>query len=200
MPAAERACFLARACALGVLFSSLFDGVALSLIPASVRTLAFDNYAGGGGGVPGAGLGALSQIALPRLRPDRAIGWPLAPAFIASSAWLPPERLVEAGRAALAAVAATGAAAGLVFKGGLDLCTQIAPVEDRGKLISSYHVACYLVASRCRCWRSASLGPDRPDRRAGGPVGDRRRSGRPGPGRSGCARCRACTRPTTPRR
>jgi hypothetical protein len=41
-------------------------------------------------------------------------------------------------------VAATGAAAGLVFKGGLDLCTQIAPVEDRGKLISSYYVACYL--------------------------------------------------------
>jgi len=42
------------------------------------------------------------------------------------------------------AVAATGAAAGLVFKGGVDLCTQIAPVEDRGKLISSYYVACYL--------------------------------------------------------
>ena len=43
-----------------------------------------------------------------------------------------------------AAVAATGAAAGLVFKGGLDLCTQIAPLKDRGKLISSYYVACYL--------------------------------------------------------
>jgi hypothetical protein len=41
-------------------------------------------------------------------------------------------------------VAATGAAAGLVFKGGLDLCTQIAPVEDRGKLLSAYYVACYL--------------------------------------------------------
>ena len=51
---------------------------------------------------------------------------------------------VESVGLALAAVAATGAAAGLVFKGGLDICTQIAPVEDRGKLISSYYVACYL--------------------------------------------------------
>ena len=41
-------------------------------------------------------------------------------------------------------MAATGAAAGLVFKGGIDLCTQIAPVQDRGKLLSSYYVACYL--------------------------------------------------------
>ena len=45
---------------------------------------------------------------------------------------------------ALIAVSATGAAAGLVFKGGLDLCTQIAPVQDRGKLMSAYYVACYL--------------------------------------------------------
>jgi hypothetical protein len=31
-----------------------------------------------------------------------------------------------------------------VFKGGIDLCTRIAPQADRGKLISSYYVACYL--------------------------------------------------------
>jgi sugar phosphate permease len=42
------------------------------------------------------------------------------------------------------AVALTGAAAGMVFKGGSDLCTLIAPPQDRGKLISSYYVACYL--------------------------------------------------------
>jgi hypothetical protein len=50
----------------------------------------------------------------------------------------------ESAPLALVAVSATGAAAGLVFKGGVDLCTQIAPIEDRGKLISSYYVACYL--------------------------------------------------------
>jgi hypothetical protein len=50
----------------------------------------------------------------------------------------------ESAGLALGAVAASGAAAGLVFKGGLDLCTQIAPPGDRGKLISSYYVACYL--------------------------------------------------------
>ena len=41
-------------------------------------------------------------------------------------------------------VAVTGAACGLVFKGGIDLCTEIAPPEDRGKLLSAYYVACYL--------------------------------------------------------
>ena len=50
----------------------------------------------------------------------------------------------ESASLALTAVAATGAATGLVFKGGIDLCTQIAPVQDRGKLLSAYYVACYL--------------------------------------------------------
>jgi hypothetical protein len=50
----------------------------------------------------------------------------------------------ESAPLALAAVSATGAAAGLVFKGGLDICTRIAPVADRGKLLSAYYVACYL--------------------------------------------------------
>jgi hypothetical protein len=51
---------------------------------------------------------------------------------------------VESAPLALAAVAVTGASAGLVFKGGIDLCTQIAPAQDRGKLLSAYYVACYL--------------------------------------------------------
>jgi hypothetical protein len=80
---------------------------------------------------------------LPRISPDRAIGWGLAAASLAS---LGVVAAAPAGSASLAliAVAATGAAAGLVFKGGLDLCTQIAPVQDRGKLLSAYYVACYL--------------------------------------------------------
>ena len=45
----------------------------------------------------------------------------------------------------LVSVAVTGAACGLVFKGGVDLCTRIAPDQPTaGKLISSYYVACYL--------------------------------------------------------
>ena len=51
---------------------------------------------------------------------------------------------LESAALVLAAVAVTGAAAGLIFKGGVDLCTLIAPITDRGKLISSYYVACYL--------------------------------------------------------
>jgi MFS family permease len=144
VPAAERAVFWRVLVPSGALFS-LFDGVALSLIPVFlVRTLGVDNYAlVGAAGFLVLVSGALSQIALPRLRPDRAIGWGLAAASVASLGVVAAAP-AESAALALAAVAATGAAAGLVFKGGLDLCTQIAPLEDRGKLISSYYVACYL--------------------------------------------------------
>jgi predicted MFS family arabinose efflux permease len=144
VPAAERAVFWRVLVPSGALFS-LFDGVALSLIPVFlVRTLDVDNYAlVGAAGFLVLVSGALSQIALPRLRPDRAIGWGLAAAS-AASLGVVASAPAESVALALAAVAATGAAAGLVFKGGLDLCTQIAPIEDRGKLISSYYVACYL--------------------------------------------------------
>ena len=144
VPAAERAVFWRVLVPSGALFS-LFDGVALSLIPVFlVRTLGVDNYAlVGSAGFLVLVSGALSQIALPRLRPDRAIGWGLAAASAASLGVVASAPAESVGLA-LAAVAATGAAAGLVFKGGLDLCTQIAPLKDRGKLISSYYVACYL--------------------------------------------------------
>ena len=98
---------------------------------------------------------------------------------------------------ALAAVAATGAAAGLVFKGGLDLCTQIAPVQDRGKLISSYYVACYLGGFSVPLLVVGALSDLIGLTAALACLSARGgRSGRPGPGRSGCARCRACARPT----
>jgi predicted MFS family arabinose efflux permease len=144
VPSAERAVFWRVLVPSGALFS-LFDGVALSLIPVFlVRTLGVDDYAlVGAAGFLVLVSGALSQIALPRLRPDRAIGWGLAGAAAASVGVVAAAPAESVGLA-LAAVAATGAAAGLVFKGGLDLCTQIAPVEDRGKLISAYYVACYL--------------------------------------------------------
>jgi MFS family permease len=144
VPAAERAVFWRVLVPSGALFS-LFDGVALSLIPVFlVRTLGVDDYAlVGASGFLVLVSGALSQIALPRLAPDRAIGWGLA-AAAAASLGVVASAPAESVGLALASVAATGAAAGLVFKGGLDLCTQIAPVQDRGKLISSYYVACYL--------------------------------------------------------
>lgn len=144
VPAAERAVFWRVLVPSGMLFS-LFDGVALSLIPVFlVRTLGVDDYAlVGAAGFLVLVSGALSQLAMPRLRPEPAIGWGLAAAAVSSVGVVVAAPLESAG-VALAAVAATGAAAGLVFKGGLDLCTQIAPVADRGKLVSSYYVACYL--------------------------------------------------------
>jgi MFS family permease len=144
VPAAERAVFWRVLVPSGALFS-LFDGVALSLIPVFlVRTLGVDNYAlVGAAGFLVLVSGAASQLVLPRLAPERAIGWGLA-AAAATSVGVVMAAPAESAPLALVAVSATGAAAGLVFKGGVDLCTQIAPVEDRGKLISSYYVACYL--------------------------------------------------------
>ena len=144
VPAAERAVFWRVLVPSGMLFS-LFDGVALSLIPVFlVRTLGVDNYAlVGAAGFLVLVSGALSQLVLPRIRPERAIGGGLAAAALASVGVVVSAPL-ESAPLALMAVSATGAAAGLVFKGGLDICTRIAPVQDRSKLLSSYYVACYL--------------------------------------------------------
>lgn len=144
VPEAERAVFWRVLVPSGALFS-LFDGVALSLIPVFlVRTLEIRNFAVvGAAGFLVLVSGAVSQILLPRLPPRAAISWGLA-AAAASSVGVVLSSPAHSAPLALCAVAATGAAAGLVFKGGIDLCTQIAPLADRGKLISSYYVACYL--------------------------------------------------------
>jgi predicted MFS family arabinose efflux permease len=144
VPRAERDVFWRVLVPSGMLFS-LFDGVALALVPVFlVRELEVDNYAWvGAAGFLVLVAGALSQVALPRIRPERAIGGGLAAAALFSVGIVAGAPAGSLGLT-LGAVAATGAAAGLVFKGGLDLCTQIAPVEDRGKLLSAYYVACYL--------------------------------------------------------
>jgi len=144
VPAAERAVFWRVLVPSGMLFS-LFDGTALSLVPVFVvRKLEIDNYAVvGAAGFLVLVAGAASQVLLPRLDPRRAIAWGLAAAAVASvgiAAGSPTDSVPLV----LGAVAATGAACGLVFKGGIDLISLIAPVADRGKLISSYYVACYL--------------------------------------------------------
>lgn len=144
VPAAERTVFWRVLVVSGALFS-LFDGVALSLIPVFlVKTLHVHNYAlVGAAGFLVLVSGAVSQVALPRLRPERAIGGGLVAASLASVGVVAAAPL-ESAALVLVSVAATGAAAGLVFKGGIDLCSRIAPVADRGKLLSSYYVACYL--------------------------------------------------------
>jgi MFS family permease len=144
VPAPERAVFWRVLVPSGMLFS-LFDGVALALIPVyEVRTLGVDNYAlVGAAGFLVLVSGAASQVLLPRLAPERAIAWGLGVATVASAGVVAGAPLTSTALV-LGSVALTGAAAGLVFKGGVDLCTLIAPVEDRGKLISAYYVACYL--------------------------------------------------------
>jgi predicted MFS family arabinose efflux permease len=144
VPPAERAVFWRVLVPSGMIFG-LFDGVCLSLVPVfEVRELGVRNYAlVGAAGFLVLVAGALSQVALPRLPPQRAIAGGLVGATLASAGVVAG---APTGSAALVlvSVALTGAACGLVFKGGVDLCTQIAPPADRGKLLSAYYVACYL--------------------------------------------------------
>lgn len=144
VPAAERAVFWRVLVPSGMLFS-LFDGTALSLVPVFVvRKLEIDNYAiVGAAGFLVLVAGAISQVLLPRLDPRRAISWGLLVAAVASVG-IAASSPTDSVPLVLVAVTITGAACGLVFKGGVDLITLIAPVADRGKLISSYYVACYL--------------------------------------------------------
>ena len=144
VPAAERAVFWRVLVPSGMIFS-LFDGVALSLLPVfEVRTLEVTNYAlVGSAGFLVLVSGALSQTLAPRIAPARAIAWGVGLASLFSLGVVAAAPLGSI-TLMLIAVAATGACCGLVFKGGVDLCTQIAPPQDRGKLISSYYVACYL--------------------------------------------------------
>jgi predicted MFS family arabinose efflux permease len=144
VPRAERSVFWRVLVPSGMIFS-LFDGVSLSLVPVFVvKTLHERNYAlVGAAGFLVLVSGAVSQLVAPRIAPARAIGWGTICASIASIGIV---AAAPTGSIALAltSVSLTGAACGLVFKGGLDLCTQIAPVAERGKLISAYLVACYL--------------------------------------------------------
>jgi MFS family permease len=128
----------------GMLFS-LFDGVCLSLIPVfEVRELDVTNYAlVGAAGFLVLVSGAVSQIVFHRLAPTPAIIWGLGVASVAFIGVVVGAPL-RSPALVLASITVTGAACGLVFKGGVDLCTRIAPATDRGKLISSYYVACYL--------------------------------------------------------
>jgi MFS family permease len=144
VPQAERTVFWRVLVPSGMLFS-LFDGVALSLVPVFLRRdVGVENFALiGASGFLVLVAGAVAQAVLYRVPPEPAIGWGLVIAALGSAGVVVSAPLGSAGLT-LVAVALTGAAAGMVFKGGSDLCTLIAPPQDRGKLISSYYVACYL--------------------------------------------------------
>jgi predicted MFS family arabinose efflux permease len=144
VPDEDRAVFWRVLVPSGMLFS-LFDGVSLSLIPVfQVRELGVTNYVLiGASGFLVLVSGAISQVVFRTLAPTPAIVWGLviaACAFVGVVVGAP----LRSPTLVLGSVAVTGAACGLVFKGGVDLCTRIAPPADRGKLISSYYVACYL--------------------------------------------------------
>lgn len=144
VPPADRAVFWKVLVPSGMLFS-LFDAAALSLIPVFIiRTLGVENYAvAGAAGCLVLISGAVSQMWFRHMDASRAIVRGLAIASVASLGIVAGAPL-ESAPLVLVAIILTGGACGLVFKGGIDLITDIAPVADRGKLVSSYLVACYI--------------------------------------------------------
>ena len=195
VPAAERAVFWRVLVPSGALFS-LFDGVALSLIPVFlVRTLGVDNYAlVGAAGFLVLVSGAVSQLVFPASSPpgDRLGARGGVGGVGGGGGHRPP----SPPRSRCARSAATGAAAGLVFKGGIDLCTQIAPVQDRGKLLSSYYVACYMGGFSVPLLVVGVLSDQIGLTAALACLSAARPSGPPGRGRSGCGPSTACGHPT----
>lgn len=144
VPARERSVFWRVLVPSGMILS-LFDGVSLSLVPVfMVRVIGITNYAVvGASGFLVLVSGAISQALVPNMPPRRALIIGLAVGAVAFFGVVIAAPLTSA-TLLLVSVAVTGAACGLMMKGGIDLCTEIAPPEHRGKLLSAYYVACYL--------------------------------------------------------
>ncbi|MBL6633601.1 MAG: MFS transporter [Thermoleophilia bacterium] len=144
VPQRERSVFWRVLVPSGMILS-LFDGVALSLVPVFiVRELDVTNYAlVGASGFLVLVSGAISQAFVPNMAPRRAILIGLAVGGVAFFGVVAAAPLASISLL-LVSVAVTGAACGLIMKGGVDLTTEIAPIEHRGKLLSAYYVACYL--------------------------------------------------------
>ena len=155
VPAAERAVFWRVLVPSGALFS-LFDGVALSLIPVFlVRTLGVDNYAlVGAAGFLVLVSGAVSQLVLPRLAPERAIGWGLAAASLASVGVV----AVRAGRVGRAGALLGGGhrrRRGAGLQGGpRPLHPDRAGRRTAASCCPPTTSPATWAASRCRCWWS----------------------------------------------
>lgn len=144
VPQRERSVFWRVLVPSGMILS-LFDGVSLSLVPVFiVRELDVTNYAlVGASGFLVLVSGAISQAFVPNMPPRRAILIGLAVGGVAFFGVVAAAPLASI-TLLLVSVAVTGAACGLIMKGGVDLTTEIAPLEHRGKLLSAYYVACYL--------------------------------------------------------
>ena len=144
VPARERSVFWRVLVPSGMILS-LFDGVSLSLVPVFiVRDIGVTNYAlVGASGFLVLVSGAVSQAIVPNMPPRRALVIGLAVGAVSFFGVVIAAPL-ESISLLLVSVAITGAACGLMMKGGIDLCTEIAPPEHRGKLLSAYYVACYL--------------------------------------------------------
>lgn len=143
VPASERKSFYAFIVPSAILLV-LLDSTALSLLPLFVyEVLRIENLALIGVlGFLVLAMGAVAQIIGWRIPPKKSI---VLGVLMSSLAFFFLVGSVPLGLPILLVIGAmvVGAGDGLTVKGGVTLCGLIVPAEDRGKILSTYYVACY---------------------------------------------------------
>ncbi|MBE3586053.1 MAG: MFS transporter [Thermoanaerobacter sp.] len=89
------------------------------------------------------GAGGLSQIPAASVPPKKSIVLGLLWGTTSLYLFFLAARLQNVAFIVIAS-ALIGAAAGLIVKGGVTLCSLIVPIQERGRLLSSFYTACYL--------------------------------------------------------
>jgi MFS family permease len=143
VPAQHRSAFLAFVALSGALLTML-DGATLSIVPLFIADTLTSNLAVIGlVGFLVLAVGGVSSLLARRLEPRRSvvIG---SIAAAAGSFLFAAAAVTETVGPVVAAAVVVGAANGLILRGGNEMCAILAPPADRGKVMSTYYLACYL--------------------------------------------------------
>lgn len=143
VPAEHRAAFLAFVALSGALLTML-DGATLSIVPLFIAEELSTNLAIIGlVGFLVLAVGGVSSLLATRIVPHRSIV--IGSMVTAAGSFLfAAASLTDSVGPVVAAAVVVGAANGLILRGGNAMCAVLAPAEDRGKVMSTYYLACYL--------------------------------------------------------
>lgn len=143
VPAQHRSAFLAFVALSGALLTML-DGATLSIVPLFIADALTSNLAIIGlVGFLVLAVGGISSLLARRIEPRRSvvIG---STAAAAGSFLFAAASVTESVVPVVGAAVVVGAANGLILRGGNEMCAMLAPRADRGKVMSTYYLACYL--------------------------------------------------------
>jgi fucose permease len=122
----------------------MLDGATLSIVPLFIAEELTSNLAVIGlVGFLVLAVGGASSLLAQRIVPRRSIV--IGSAVTAAGSFLfAAASLTDSVGPVVAAAVVVGAANGLILRGGNAMSALLAPAEDRGKVMSTYYLACYL--------------------------------------------------------